>query len=123
MDINQKTIFITGAASGLGAATARELSKRSAKLILADRNAQALKKVAQELNGIACECDVTSESSVKQALLASGGDIHAVINCAGVVHGARIVGKNGVMPLDEFSRIIQINLIGTFNVLRLCAEK
>lgn len=122
MDINNKTILITGAASGLGAATARELSQRGAKMILVDRNSDALKKIATETNGIACECDVTSESSVKQAFSASN-EIHAAINCAGVVHGARIVGKNGVMPLDDFSRVIQINLIGTFNVLRLAAEK
>lgn len=122
MDIQNKTILITGAASGLGAATARELSHRGAKIILLDRNADALKKMASEINGVACECDVTSESSVKQAISVHN-DIHAVVNCAGVVHGARIVGKNGAMPLEDFSRVIQINLIGTFNVLRLCAEK
>ncbi|EKD78133.1 MAG: short chain dehydrogenase/reductase family oxidoreductase, partial [uncultured bacterium] len=118
MEIKNKTILITGAASGLGAATARELSQRGAKIIVVDRNAATL----QTINDSAFECDITSESSVKQVLSACD-DIHAVINCAGVVQGARIVGKNGVMPLEDFSRVIQINLIGTFNVLRLSAEK
>lgn len=122
MDINNKTILITGAASGLGAAAARELSARGAKIVLLDRNQDALKKIADEINGVAHACDVTSESAVKQ-VLSHCADIHAVINCAGVVHGARLVGKNGAMPLDDFSRVIQINLIGTFNVMRLVAEK
>lgn len=122
MDIKNKTILITGAASGLGAATARELSRCGAKIILLDCNADALKKIASETKGLVCECDVTSESSVKQALSIST-DLHAVIQCAGVVHGARMLGKNGVLPLSDFSRVIQINLIGTFNVLRLASEK
>lgn len=122
MDIKNKTILITGAASGLGAATARELAHRGAKIVLLDRNINAAQKIAHEISGVAFECDVTSEDSVKK-VLALCGDIHAVIHCAGVVHGGRIVGKNGAMPLDDFSRVIQINLMGTFNVMRLCAEK
>ncbi|OGT43233.1 MAG: 3-hydroxy-2-methylbutyryl-CoA dehydrogenase [Gammaproteobacteria bacterium RIFCSPHIGHO2_12_FULL_40_19] len=122
MNINNKTILITGAASGLGAATARELSKCGAKIILLDRNAEAAKQVAAEINGVAFECDVTAETSVKN-VLSQCNEIHATINCAGIVYGARIVGKNGAMPLDDFSRVLQINLIGTFNVMRLVAEK
>ncbi len=122
MEIKNKTILITGAASGLGAATARELSQRGAKTLLLDMNIAAVKKIASEINGIAFECDVTSENAVKQ-VLSQCTEIHAVINCAGIVHGARLVGKQGAMPLDDFSRIIHINLIGTFNVMRLCAEK
>lgn len=122
MQIKQKNIVITGAASGLGEATAREFALHHTNLFLLDRDKKALQKVASDVNGVAIECDVTSESSVKQAISACG-DIHAVIHCAGIVHGARIVGKQGAMPLDDFSRVIQVNLIGTFNVLRLCAEK
>lgn len=122
MKIKNKTILITGAASGLGAATARELSQHGAKIILLDMNMRAIQKIASEINGVAFECDVTSENSTKQ-VLSQCSEIHAAINCAGVVHGARLVGKQGVMPLEDFSRIIQINLIGTFNVMRLCAEK
>lgn len=122
MDISNKTVLITGAASGLGLATARELSARGAKIILLDRNRDLVNKNAAEINGQAFECDVTSEESVKKSI-AQLSEIHIVIHCAGVVHGARIVGKNGAMPLDDFSRIIQINLIGTFNVMRLVAAK
>ena len=122
MELNNKTILITGAASGLGAATARELSQRGAKVVLLDRNIDSAKKLATEINGIAFECDVTSESSV-ESVLSQCADIHALINCAGVVQGARIVGKNGPMPLEDFSRVIHINLIGTFNVMRLVASK
>jgi NAD(P)-dependent dehydrogenase (short-subunit alcohol dehydrogenase family) len=122
MDIQNKTILITGAASGLGAATARELSSRGARTILLDRNIESAEKIAQDISARAFECDVTSENSV-QKILSECDDIHAVINCAGIVHGGRIVGKNGVMPLEEFSRVININLMGTFNVMRLAAEK
>ena len=122
MDIKNKTILITGAASGLGAATAFELSRLGAKTILLDKNIDLVNKIATETNGSAFECDVTSEDSVKK-VIAALAEIHAVINCAGVVSGARIVGKNGAMPLVDFSRVIHINLIGTFNVMRLCAEK
>lgn len=122
MEINEKTILITGAASGLGAATARELSKRGAKIILLDKNISQAEKIAAEIHAKAFECDVTSEISVKN-IISQCGEIHAAINCAGIIHGARIVGKKGAMPLEEFSRVIQINLIGTFNVMRLIAEK
>ena len=122
MDITNKTILITGAASGLGAATARELARLGAKIILLDRNHEAVLKIASEIKGVAFSCDVTSEESIKN-VLQQIADVHAVINCAGVVHGARIVGKNGAMPLADFARVIDINLIGTFNVMRLIAEK
>lgn len=122
MEIANKTILITGAASGLGAATARELSSKQAKVILLDRNIEALNKIALEVNGTGFECDVTSEDSIKK-IISQFLEIHAVINCAGIVHGARIVGKNGAMPLADFSRVIQVNLIGTFNVMRLVSEK
>jgi len=122
MEIKNKVVLITGAASGLGAATARELAHRGAKVFLLDRNIESAQKIAHEISGVAFECDVTSENSV-QKVVAECAEIHGVINCAGVVQGARIVGKNGAMPLEDFSRIIQINLIGTFNVMRLVAEK
>lgn len=122
MDIQNKTILVTGAASGLGAATARQLARRGAQIILADHNLAAATQIANEIHGTAIECDITSEDSVKHCI-AQCKMIHAVVNCAGIVHVARIVGKNGAMPLDDFSRIIQVNLIGTFNVMRLVAEK
>src|SRR3990167_7498513 len=122
MKISGKTVVITGAASGLGAATSRLLSQHGATIILLDRNLSALEKIAADIHGKAFECDVTSENSLKN-IIAQLPDIHVVIHCAGVVQGARIIGKNGAMPLDDFSRVIQINLIGTFNMMRLCAEK
>src|SRR3990167_600693 len=122
MKISGKTVVITGAASGLGAATARLLSQHGATIILLDRNLSALEKIAAEIHGKAFECDVTSDNAV-QNIISQLPDIHVVVNCAGIVQGARIVGKNGAMPLDDFSRVIQINLIGTFNVMRLVAEK
>ena len=113
MNIHQKTILVTGAASGLGAATADYFETLGAHVVRVDKN--ATQKNIQA-------CDVTSEASVKKILDAQP-DIHGVVHCAGIVHGARIVGKAGAMPLEDFSRVIQINLIGTFNVLRLCAAK
>ena|SRR3990167_7453759 len=113
MDISGKKILVTGAASGLGAATADYLSQQGADIIRVDKKATQKNIYA---------CDVTSPESVK-TILDQYTEIHGVVNCAGIVHGARIVGKNGAMPLEDFSRVIQVNLIGTFNVMRLVAEK
>ena len=126
MDINQKVILITGAASGLGAATARTLAKRGATVILLDKNLQAAQSIADEIHGTAFECDVTSADSVQDVvnkIVAAHHAIHVVVSCAGVVFGARVAGKQGAMPLSDFQRVININLAGTFNVMRLCAEK
>lgn len=127
MDIDQKkVILITGAASGLGEATARYLAKRGAQVILLDKNIIAAQSIANEIQGAAFECDVTSADSVQNILnqiISTHHAIHALINCAGVVLGARLVGKQGAMPLIDFQRVIEINLIGTFNVMRLVAEK
>lgn len=122
MEIQNKTILVTGAASGLGAATAYELARRGAKIILLDKNFFAADKIANEIDGVAYESDVASENGIKN-VIAQFDAVHAVVNCAGVAHGARIVGKDGAMPLADFSRIIHTNLIGAFNVLRLVAEK
>ena len=97
MEIKNKTVVITGAASGLGAATARKLSQQHANIILLDRQLSEAKKIAQEINGTVMECDVTSEEAVQQAI-SSLSEIHVVVNCAGVVHGARLIGKQGAMP-------------------------
>lgn len=113
MQIHNKTIIITGAASGLGAATATHLSHLRANVILLDKN-----KMADNI----IECDVTDENAV-QKILNTQDEIHAVINCAGIVHAARLIGKTGAMPLADFQKVIQINLIGTFNMMRLAAEK
>lgn len=126
MDIQDKVIVITGAASGLGAVTARELAKRGAKIMLLDKNIEAAQAIALEIAGAAFECQVSSAASVRacvQKISVDFGAIHAVVNCAGIVHAARIVGKAGAMPLEDFERVIDINLIGTFNVMSVCAEQ
>lgn len=120
MDIKNCAVIITGGASGMGAATARTLSQKGAKIALFDLNKEAADKIAAEINGIAIQCDVTNAESVKNALAAAEakhGIARIVINCAGIVHGKRMVSKDGVMSLDEFRRVIEINLIGSFNVM------
>jgi len=126
MDIQNKIVVVTGAASGLGAATAALLASQHATVIFLDKNITSAEKNAETSGGVAFACDVSSEISVRdviEKIMAKFKAIHVVVNCAGIVHAARLIGKKGVMPLDDFSRVIQINLIGTFNVMRLVAEK
>lgn len=124
MDVKGQAAIVTGAASGLGRATATALAAAGAKVTLLDRNAEALADVAKEIGALAAPCDVTSVDSVREAI-AKGRDAHGpariCVNCAGVVHGGRIVGREGPMDLDAFSRVVQINLIGTFNVMSQAA--
>jgi NAD(P)-dependent dehydrogenase (short-subunit alcohol dehydrogenase family) len=124
MDIKNSAAIITGGASGMGAATARLLSKLGAKVALFDLNVDDAQKIAQEIGGIAVQCDVTKSESVEAAIATAQskhGAARICVNCAGIVHGKRMVGKDGPMPLDDFNRVIQINLIGTFNMMRLAA--
>jgi NAD(P)-dependent dehydrogenase (short-subunit alcohol dehydrogenase family) len=126
MDIKGHAAIVTGGASGLGAATARVLAESGAKVALLDVNAKAAAEVAIDINGIAVECDVTNAAATEKAIAkaaADHGTARIVINCAGVGPAKRIVGRDGPMPLDEFSRVVAINLIGTFNVMRLAAAK
>ena len=108
----------------MGAATARLLSKHGAKVALFDLNKDAADKIAAEIQGKAFQCDVTNPESVAQAI-ADAEKAHGVaricINCAGIVHSRRMVNQQGPMPLEEFRKVIDINLIGTFNVMRLAA--
>ena len=124
MDIAGHAAIVTGGASGLGAATARMLAEAGAKVALLDVNHKAAAEVAIDINGIAIACDVTDSASTEQALAKAAAD-HGVarilINCAGVGPAKRIVGRDGPMPLAEFARVIAINLIGTFNAMRLAA--
>lgn len=125
MKLQNVAAIVTGGASGMGAETARALTKAGAKVALFDVNQQALAKVAEEIGAIAFTCDVTNSDSVADAIKKAQeqhGVARILINCAGIAPGKRIVGKEGAMPLDDFFRVININLIGTFNVLRLAAE-
>jgi NAD(P)-dependent dehydrogenase (short-subunit alcohol dehydrogenase family) len=118
--------LITGGASGLGAATARALAARGAKVALLDVNLDAATALAAELGGIGLKCDVTSEDSVTAALAAAEaahGPARILVNCAGIGNAARTVSKKGPFPLDLFNRVIQVNLVGTFNMIRLAAAR
>lgn len=125
MHIQDKVFMVSGAASGLGAATARMLARAGACLMLVDLNAEALKAQASELEAGYAVADITQADAAQAAVdmaMGSFGELHGLINCAGVVAGEKIIGKQGAHGLDSFSRIININLIGTFNLLRLAAE-
>lgn len=116
--------IVTGGASGMGAATASYLAAQGAKVALFDMNLDRAEVLAKELKGIALQCDVSSAESAERAVQEAKeihGPARILINCAGIAPGKRIVGKDGVMPLSDFKRVIDINLIGSFNVLRLVA--
>ncbi len=124
MDIRGHAAVVTGGASGLGAATARMLAEAGAKVALFDVNQKAAAEVAIDINGIAIACDVTDSAATEKAFAkatADHGVARIVVNCAGVGPAKRIVGRDGPMPLEDFERVIKINLIGTFNAMRLAA--
>ncbi|CAN5496193.1 SDR family NAD(P)-dependent oxidoreductase [soil metagenome] len=126
MQLKDVAVFITGGGSGLGAATARAMAAKGAKVALFDRSQENAEKVAAEIKGIAVVGDVTSESDVQAGLAkaeAANGIARILVNCAGIGGSQRIVGKQGVYPLDKFTNVIMINLVGTFNCLRLFAEQ
>jgi NAD(P)-dependent dehydrogenase (short-subunit alcohol dehydrogenase family) len=118
--------FVTGGASGLGAATARLLAERGARVAIFDRNREAAEAMARETGMPGLAGDVTSESDVAAALAAASarnGATRILVNCAGIGTARRIVGRDGPMPLAEFERTIKVNLIGTFNMMRLFAAE
>jgi len=124
MDIKGQAAIVTGGASGLGAATASALAAAGAKVALFDINEKAAADVAAEIGGVAFKCDVADASSGADAIKAAAdkhGPARILINCAGVGPAKRIVGRDGPMPLEDYERVIRINLIGTFNMLRLAA--
>jgi len=125
MEIKNSAVIITGGASGMGAATARLLNKHGAKIALLDLNLAQAEKIAQEVSGIAIACDVTNSDQVQQAIQQAEkqhGAARICVNCAGIVHGRRMINREGAMPLDEFQRVLSINVAGTFNVMRLAAQ-
>src|ERR1700760_4272320 len=120
MDPKGHAAIVTGAASGLGAATAAALAEAGAKVACLDINLDAAKATAAQIGGIAAHCDVTSSDGAEAALkeaAAKHGPARILVNCAGVGPAKRMVGRDGPMPLADFERVIRINLIGTFNMM------
>jgi NAD(P)-dependent dehydrogenase (short-subunit alcohol dehydrogenase family) len=127
MKIEGQAALVTGGASGLGEATARELARLGAKVAVLDLNAALAEKVAGEIGGIACPCDITNTDSVNAALdkaAAAHGPARILMNVAGIGSAKRIVGKDGnPAPLEDFVRVVNVNLIGAYNVSRLYAAQ
>lgn len=125
MDLNGKSALVTGGGSGLGAATARALAERGAKVALLDVNKAAAAALAEEIGGMAIACDVSdaasAEAAVAEATAAFGAPI-ILVNCAGIAPAKRIVGRDGPMDLADFKRVIDVNLVGTFNLIRLAGS-
>jgi 3-hydroxyacyl-CoA dehydrogenase / 3-hydroxy-2-methylbutyryl-CoA dehydrogenase len=128
MELKNRTAFISGGGSGLGLATARNFIAAGANVMLFDLNENALKEAVKSLGDKAAwsSGDVADEAAVKTAVektKSTFGAVHINVNCAGVGGATRTVGRDGPMPLDKFAATVRVNLIGTFNVLRLCAEQ
>ncbi len=124
MQIKGQAAIVTGGGSGLGEATARALAAAGAMVTVLDFNLEAAEAVAKEIGGLAVKCDVSDAESVEVAVelaAAAHGPTRILVNCAGVAPGGRVVGRNGPLPLDDFRRGVEVNLVGTFNVLRLVA--
>ena len=124
MDIAGKVFIVTGGASGLGEGTARMLAREGGRVVIADLQAERGRALAEELDGAFVRCDVASEpdgqAAVARALQL--GSLAGLINCAGVAPAAKTVGKEGAHPLELYVRTITVNLIGSFNMIRLAAE-
>ncbi len=131
MDIAGHAALVTGGASGLGAATARELARQGAKVAVLDRNAEGAQAVAAEIGAygraVGIGCDITSTESVTAALAAASaahGPARLLMNVAGIGSAKRIVGKDGSpAPLEDFERVVRVNLIGTYNITRLAVAE
>jgi len=122
MQLKNQAAIVTGGASGLGAATARRLAKEGAKVAVCDLNTKLAETVAAEIGGLAVTCDVADAASAEAAIAAAAkahGPARVLINCAGIGVAKRVIGREGPMPLADFDRVIKINLIGSFNMLRL----
>jgi NAD(P)-dependent dehydrogenase (short-subunit alcohol dehydrogenase family) len=124
MDIQGKVFIVTGGASGLGEGTARMLAAHGAKVVVADLQADKGQAVATELGGAFVKCDVSSEDDGKAvvAKALSLGKLVGLVNCAGIAPAVKTVGKDGAHPLAVFAKTVTVNLIGSFNMIRLAAE-
>lgn len=128
MEFPDHVAVVTGGASGLGEACVRSLVKKGMKVAILDMDESRGRSVCSEIpeSVIFCETNVTQEDSVKAAIdqtVSTFGNVHVAINCAGIGPAEKIIGKKGLMPLAHFTRVLDINLIGTFNVMRFVVEK
>ncbi len=126
MNLKDQAAIVTGGASGLGAATARRLAKEGAKVAVCDLNTKLAETVAGEIGGVAITCDVADSASAEAAIAAAAkahGPARVLINCAGIGVAKRVVGREGPMALADFERVIKVNLIGSFNMLRLATAE
>jgi NAD(P)-dependent dehydrogenase (short-subunit alcohol dehydrogenase family) len=123
MDINGKVIIITGGASGLGAATARAAAAMGAKVVIADIRDAEGEALAKALDGQFVKCDVTSEADAKAVVEAAVamGELRGLVNCAGVATGEKVVGREGASGIKKFALTVQINLVGTYNMINQVA--
>jgi len=124
MKLDGIAALVTGGGSGLGAETARRLAAGGARVAVLDLNADAARAVAQSIGGTAVRCDVTDAAGMEAALAearAAHGPARILVNCAGIGVAGRVSTRNGPMPLADFARVINVNLIGTFNAIRLAA--
>jgi NAD(P)-dependent dehydrogenase (short-subunit alcohol dehydrogenase family) len=127
MKIEGHAALVTGGASGLGEATARELARLGAKVAVLDVNLAQAEKVAAEIGGVACQCDITNTESLAAAMAkasAAHGPARILMNIAGIGSAKRVVQKDGsAAPLEDFAKVINVNLIGTYNASRLFAAE
>ncbi len=124
MDVSGHAAIVTGGASGLGAATAQALAANGAKVAIFDLNMNATQKMADEIGGIAVSCDLSSAESAEAAVAEARekhGPARILVSCAGIAPPKKIVGRDGAQPLETFAKVININLIGSFNLMRLAA--
>jgi len=124
MQVKGHAAIVTGGGSGLGAATARALAAAGAKVAVLDVNMDGARQVAKDIDGVAIKCDVADAASAEAAVgeaRAKHGAARVLVNCAGIATAGRIVAKDGPMPLADFARVIDVNLIGSFNLMRICA--
>jgi len=126
MNLEGQAAIVSGGASGLGRATAVALAASGVEVAILDINQDAAIDAAREAGGFAIACDVTDAASVEAAFVAARerhGPARIAVNCAGVGTAGRVVGRDGPLPLDAFRRVIEVNLIGSFNVMRLAAAE
>lgn len=126
MDVKGQIAIVTGGGSGLGEATARALAAAGAKVAILDVGLDRAEKVAADIGGIAVKCDVSSADSAEAAIgqaASSLGEPRVLVNCAGIAIGIKTIGKDGPHPLDAYRKVIEVNLIGTFNMIRLVADR